>query len=338
MSPLSLLIIGLVILAVLYLLLWPETGWFWRRKRRRGKIMRVLMEDALKHIFDCEYKNMQCGISSIAGALHISIDEATEVVEELSAINLIDFENELVKLNDDGRTYALRIVRNHRLWERFLADQTGIDESQWHLHAEEAEHFLSEEEAEKLASQIGNPVIDPHGDPIPSQKGKFKRRKGIKLTNLDVGKFARVIHIEDEPYTVYSQIAASGIHLGMQVRAIESNKERIKIFAQGDEIILAPIIAANISVIPLEKSEEKEEYRTLSSLKRGEKAKVIGISKACRGQQRRRLMDMGIVNGSEIKYRMESAGKDPVAYEVRGAVVALRKAQSDQIFITEVEK
>jgi Fe2+ transport system protein FeoA len=46
-------------------------------------------------------------------------------------------------------------------------------------------------------------------------------------------------------------------------------------------------------------------------------------------------MDLGIVNGTKIKYQMESAGKDPIAYEVRGATVALRKAQAEQIFISK---
>lgn len=334
MTPLSLIIIGLLVLAILFLLFWPESGIYWRRQKSRSKLQRVLLEDALKHIYDCEYNDTQCGLNSIAGNLHISSDKSAELVEELREMKLIEIENDFIRLTDEGRLYALRIIRNHRLWEKYLADHTGVSASEWHFQAEEAEHELSKEDAEKLASQIGNPVIDPHGDPIPSSSGEIQKRRGIQLTNLQPGRFARIVHIEDEPYAVYSQIIASGIHLGMQIKLIESSKERVKFFAEGDEIVLSPVVAANLSVVPLERSEEKEEYKTLTSLRRGESAKVVGISKACRGQQRRRLMDLGIVKGSEIKYRMESAGKDPVAYDVRGATVALRKAQTDQIFIT----
>ena len=79
----------------------------------------------------------------------------------------------------------------------------------------------------------------------------------------------------------------------------------------------------------------KENLRSLSSLKIGEEGVVLEISKACRGQQRRRLMDFGIVPGTKIKAELQSAGKDPTAYYIRGALIALRKDQSDFIIIKQ---
>ena len=50
-------------------------------------------------------------------------------------------------------------------------------------------------------------------------------------------------------------------------------------------------------------------------------------------------MDLGIVPGTEIEAQLESITRDPVAYKVRGSVVALRKQQADKIFlINEDEK
>ncbi|MDH7604522.1 MAG: FeoA family protein [Melioribacter sp.] len=80
----------------------------------------------------------------------------------------------------------------------------------------------------------------------------------------------------------------------------------------------------------------KESIKPLSELKVGETAVISSLSGVLRGQQRRRLLDLGIVPGTKIKAVLESIGKDPVAYEVRDTLIALRKNQSDYIFIKEV--
>ncbi|MCK7525530.1 MAG: hypothetical protein MZV64_51945 [Ignavibacteriales bacterium] len=55
----------------------------------------------------------------------------------------------------------------------------------------------------QLAAQIGNPVFDPHGDPIPSASGDLPDKKGKALSEMKVGEFANIIHIEDEPDAIY---------------------------------------------------------------------------------------------------------------------------------------
>ncbi|MCZ7601719.1 MAG: iron dependent repressor, metal binding and dimerization domain protein [Melioribacteraceae bacterium] len=290
----------------------------------------------MKHIYDCEYNQAQSSLNSIAGNLNITSDKAAKLISKLAEMGLVYAKTDKVTLTQEGRSYALRVIRIHRLWERYLADQTSLRETEWHAQAEEREHHLTEEQANVLAAQIGNPVVDPHGDPIPSSDGIIKEKRGVSILKLDIGQLARIVHIEDEPNSVYSQIVASGIHLGMQIRILENSKDKIKFIAEGEEILLSPLIASNLTVMPESKSEDfKKDTPTLSSLKAGEEAEVIGISKACRGQQRRRIMDLGIVNGTKIRYEMESAGKDPIAYSVRGSMVALRKAQADQIFISK---
>lgn len=336
MEPIVLLIIGTLVVILLAVIFHPRKGilHFYRKSKLDSK--RVLIEDSLKHIYDCEYNNSTSNINSIAGNLHISTDKAAKVISKLEELGLVEVEADKVSLSDSGRSYALRIIRIHRLWERYLADKTSVSEIDWHAEAEHAEHLLTDEQANQLAAEIGNPIIDPHGDPIPSSDGIIKDKRGLSLSNLSVGELGRIVHVEDEPPSVYSQIVASGIHNGMQVRLTEVTKNKIKFITEGEEIILSPLIAANITVLPEKKSEDYGKHTpTLVSLKSGEEGTVIGISKACRGAQRRRLMDLGIVNGTVIKNQMESAGKDPIAYIVRGALVALRKAQAEQIFISK---
>jgi DtxR family Mn-dependent transcriptional regulator len=123
----------------------------------------------------------------------------------------------------------------------------------------------------------------------------------------------------------------------MQITVIESDSTRIRFSADTEECVLAPVFASNITVIPIEEKQEiKEEFNVLADLRPGQSASVVSISKACRGQQRRRLMDFGIVPGTKIYSALESLGGDPRAYIVRGTKVALRTKQAGQIFISDL--
>ena len=58
-----------------------------------------------------------------------------------------------------------------------------------------------------------------------------------------------------------------------------------------------------------------------------------------RGVERRRLLDLGVIRGTDIKVEMVGPGGDPTAYRVRGSVLALRHNQAELIrVIPEVEK
>ena len=335
-DPLTILLIGTTIMVLLMFLIWPKTGVFALWKKRKNISKRVLIEDALKHLYNCEYNDINCTLNSIAGNLSIPADDATQLIARLEIMSLVTSHENGLSLTSDGRSYALRIIRIHRLWERYLADETSVDERDWHTVAEELEHEISPDEADKLSAQIGNPVYDPHGDPIPSSDGDLPAKKGRSLNSLPPGEFASIIHVEDEPHAIYTQLVAEGIYTGMQVKMIEINNERITFLANGEEVILAPLFAKNITISPIkEEVTVKGKFVKLSSLSIGEKGVVLGISKRCRGHQRRRLMDLGVVPGTIIEAEMKSIGGDPVAYRIKGASIALRKKQADRIFMKE---
>jgi DtxR family Mn-dependent transcriptional regulator len=333
-DPLILLTIGSTIVILFGFIYWPRTGLMAKLKHKKSVNARVLIEDALKYLYNCEYNSIGCTLNGIAGNLSVSADRATDLIARLESMGLISSHEKSLQLTDEGCSYALRIIRIHRLWEKYLADETGVEELEWHSYAEEIEHRMTPDEADALAAQIGNPVFDPHGDPIPSSKGVIPSPKGNPLSDLKMGEFASIIHIEDEPHAIYQQLVAEGLYPGMQVRMLDSSGERIRFTADGEEIVLAPLFVKNITVAPtkIEKMIEGK-FRTLSSLSIGEKGIVLGISKALRGQQRRRLMDLGVVPGTEITAEMKSAGGDPIAYRIKGASIALRKKQTERIFL-----
>lgn len=330
--PAIALAIGLGVFAAAVLLLWPVRGFLWRWLRGRRATERVLIEDALKHLFDFEYKERVANLQSLSGALAVSGNRAADLLGRLREQELVVFDGDGYRLTGEGRKYALRVVRIHRLWERYLSEETGLAPDAWHHEAERLEHTTSPEEAEALSASLGHPRFDPHGDPIPTAGGDIAPPRGRPLTELEVGELAEIIHVEDEPDAIYAQLVAEGLYPGMRVRVNESTPQRIAFEADAEEHVLAPVLAANLSVLPLPKEVEMEgPFERLSSLDPGDRARVVALSPVLRGAERRRLLDLGLIPGTEVAAEIESPGGDPVGYRVRGAVIALRREQAAQV-------
>jgi DtxR family Mn-dependent transcriptional regulator len=239
-----------------------------------------------------------------------------------------------VSLTKDGRDYALKIIRAHRLYEKFLSEKTGYNKLDWHDMAEEMEHKLSHDDIDQLSSQLGSPHFDPHGDPIPTKTGDMIEERGMPLFDLPENAFGKIIHIEDEPEVVYKQILAEDLHIGSQVRIIESNKLRVKFYCEGEEYVLANEVAVNLTVIELSHEERHDtDVIRLASMKNDETGVVSGISKECRGANRRRLLDLGFVPGTKVSIGLVSPMKDPRAYRLRSTDIALRNEQANFILI-----
>ncbi len=330
---------GILILAAAVFLL-PRHGVLARMKRVHKDARRVMIEDALKHLHDCDYNKIACTVPSIAGALMISLDDAAALTSRLSAMGLLVPTDTGVKLTPEGNSYALRVVRVHRLWEKYLADETSLPQTEWHSSAEDREHRISPAEAEALAAQLGNPLFDPHGDPIPTAAGEIPPKKGAPLSSVAPGEWAVITHIEDEPKALFAQLSAEGLYVGMRIKMIEHTNLRIRFAADGEEIVLAPVIANNLSVelLPHAETVPASPMATLASVTVGEAVTVVGISKALRGQQRRRLLDLGVVPGTLVRAEMRSVSGDPTAYTIRGALVALRNEHAQMIFIERGER
>jgi DtxR family Mn-dependent transcriptional regulator len=328
----------LVVAVLIAALVWPRSGLLARLARRSRSAFRIVVEDALKHIYDGEFRGPKATLESLSGVLQIKRSEAVELAEKMQAAGLVHHTDHRFTLTEAGRRYALEVIRAHRLWERYLADETGVDPLKWHASAERHEHLMTPQQANELAERLGNPTYDPHGDPIPTADGVVPDEKIVALSTLDVGEEATVAHIEDEPHVVYAQLVALGVYLGMELRVEAKTEERMILEADGRELVLASLVADNVSIRrkSAERPQERAEYKTLSQLGEGERARVVRISPVCRGPERRRLMDLGIVPGTLMRFERRGLMGGSNAYAVRGTVVALREEQADMIAV-EVE-
>lgn len=70
----------------------------------------------------------------------------------------------------------------------------------------------------------------------------------------------------------------------------------------------------------------------LNQLPIGKKANVISLTSD--GTTRRRMLDLGIIDGTEIEPLYKNPSGNPVAYLIRGAVIALRADVSEQIMVS----
>lgn len=317
-----------------YLLFRPNKGWFWLIRNNSVSNDKIVVEDVLKLLYHNENADKHLNINDIIRTLKYNDKIILECINKMSDHELISIQGDSVKLTKSGSDYALRIVRAHRLWEKFLAEKTGFKESEWHERAERMEHELSKVDADILSSQLGNPQFDPHGDPIPTNTGKIARIKGIPVSELPIGTIGRIVHIKDKPEIIYKQILAENIHIGSVIRIMEKTPARIEFHSEGEAFVLAPIMAGNITVSVLEKDVVFEEnLARLSILKENETAKIIGISKEIRGDSRRRLLDLGFVKGAEVKIDLLNPLGDPKAFLIKGTSIALRQNQASKILI-----
>ena len=336
-NPITALLIFLGGVILIFAFFRPVKGWYWLLKNNYQSNEKTVMEDILKQLFRLESYGAETDINALTNSLKVKDSFIIDAIHKMSIMELVKVEGDLLRLTNEGRQYALKIIRVHRLWEKYLAEKTGFAKSDWHDMAEEMEHVLSHEETDMLANQLGNPMYDPHGDPIPNNKGMLKEIEGEPLSSMSANSVGRIVHIEDEPDVIYRQILAEKIHIGSVIRIEEKSTERIVFHSEGEEFVLAPIVAANITVSALKKEVVVEEGTVrLSSLVDGEVGKIVGMSKECRGENRRRLLDLGFVNGTEIKIDLNSPMKNPVAYSVKGTSIALRRDQASKILINKL--
>ncbi|MFC1544455.1 FeoA domain-containing protein [Gemmatimonadota bacterium] len=332
--PLTALLIAAVLLLAAWLVFRPESGWFWRWRLGRQLTDRVLHEDALKHLHEREYEGRLATRESLAGVLGLSPGLATEMIRELIQGGLAVHSDGGYVLSPEGRRYALQVIRAHRLWERYLADETEVEPSQIHARAERAEHRLTSEETDELEARLGYPSHDPHGDPIPSSDGEIADLDGVPLTRWPLNQTGRIVHLEDEPPEVYAQLLAQGLRLGLDVRVLDRGVGEVRFFTEEQEFVVASVVAENITVAPLPSHKEVEgPWQRLSEIEEGHTVRVVGLDENCRGLTRRRFMDLGLTPGSRVKVDRAGPFGDPRAYRIRGTTIALRKEQAGLVLV-----
>ncbi len=159
------------------------------------------VEDYLKVLYD-EQQHTGGGLvatGAVAASMSVTPGTATAMVKALAESGLVDYEPRGgVRLSTKGEKLALHVLRRHRLVELFLVEVLGLDWSEVDVEAEELEHAISDKVLAKIDELLKYPSVDPHGDPIPTSKGKLPSRTLTSLVVCDLGRTMRVARVMDQ--------------------------------------------------------------------------------------------------------------------------------------------
>ena len=308
------------------------------RMRDRDTIRRrTQTEDALKHLFDQEYRGRRASYASLGGTLRVDDRRLMQLLGRMQQQGLVTASGPEFQLTPEGQRVARQIVRAHRLLERYFADEARLPLRDVHAAAERGEHNLTPDEVDALDASLGHPRLDPHGDPIPARDGEVAPAGDTPVTAWPIERAGRITHLEDEPPLAYAQILAQGLGVGQVVRILESTPERIVLTDGENEFRLAPAVASNVFLAPAELPAATG-VMTLAHLPQDQEAEVVALDPGCQGFSRRRLMDLGFTPGARLQPALQTFARDPRAYRIRGTLVALRQEQARQILVKPLER
>ena len=175
----------------------------------------------------------------------------TDMIKKLSAKNLISYEKYYgVNITIHGKAEALHIIRKHRLWETFLVQKLGFTWDEVHEVAEQLEHIQSPVLIEKLDEFLGFPKMDPHGEPIPDNKGKIKVQPQTPLDQLQAGYHGVIMAVKDSDPTLLKYLDKIGATPGKKIKLLRKEQfdESLEIEINKQKISISKEVSKNILV------------------------------------------------------------------------------------------
>ena len=300
----------------------------------------TLGDDILKRLAEHEAEGRVDDLDSLAGILEAPREQLARSLEQLVHNGWVERTGPHYAPTDAGRALGLHLLRSHRLLETRFARETGLAPAEWHTTADRAEHVLTVAEANTLSDALGNPRFDPHGDPIPDRDGHFSTAAVPSLLDWPESRPALIVHLEDEPPALFAALHAFGLSPGLIVRHTRPKSDVVELTVAGRTLALSLGEAELIHVAEPapERVAATAGRRRLTDLAPGETGMISALGPVIRGQARQRLLDLGLVPGTRIAREFEAAWKSPVAYRVRGTLVALRTEQAEHILLEAAGK
>jgi DtxR family Mn-dependent transcriptional regulator len=187
-------------------------------------MLSAVMEDYLKTIYILQRETGErVSTSAIAERLGVTSPTVTSMLDKLEERELVDREKYRgVELTPEGQTVAIEVLRHHRLIEAYLAEALDYDWTDVHDEADRLEHHISERFESRIAEVLGDPAVDPHGDPIP--KADLSTPEDVPGRQLDEcaeGDHVVVQRVRHRTDDELRYLGESGIEPGVTLEIVE---------------------------------------------------------------------------------------------------------------------
>jgi DtxR family Mn-dependent transcriptional regulator len=194
-------------------------------------------ENYLKAIYHLQQEtNSAVSTNDLSAHLETKASSVTDMIKKLSEKSLVIYKKyQGVKLSNDGKTTALKVIRKHRLWEVFLVEKLNFNWDEVHDIAEQLEHVKSEQLTDKLDAFLDYPKRDPHGDPIPDRQGQFSVANKKVLSDLEIGENAICVGVKDSSSEFLNYLDKQGISLGKTMKIEDKEKFDHSILVKFDD-------------------------------------------------------------------------------------------------------
>ncbi len=210
-------------------------------------------QDYLKSIYYLTENGSSASTNDLSKWLNFAPASITGMLKKLASAEppLVNYrKHQGVKLTEVGERAALEVIRHHRLLETWLVQTLGYKWDEVHEEACHLEHVISEEFENRIAAALGNPVRDPHGDPIPSPDLLMPRDESKPLSSLRPGQKAIVIRVNASDPELLRYLDDLGFvpQTQLEVSDYSPFDGNLTLDLAGCEIVLGTSITTNIFV------------------------------------------------------------------------------------------
>jgi len=300
-------------------------------------------------------------LSRLSKLLQVSTASVNEMCRKLQDEALLVYRPyKGATLTPNGRVRARKILRRHRLWEVFLVNHLQFAYQEAHEIACQLEHSTPNRLSDRLDEFLGQPSVNPNGEPIPSGDATMPERDLTTLDEMSAGQWGHVIKCDaDQPTMTF--LLEQGIGPGAQVSMLASAVSQVLVKTRTDAVSLARPLAqlVHVDIQDTDVSEEgtqgqaepmpcvsakgirkessimlqnsKVQQTPLIMLKVGQTGTVVKLG--IKGPIRRRLMDMGLTPGCEVSVLRVAPLGDPVEFSVRGYSLSLRQSEAARVLV-----
>jgi DtxR family Mn-dependent transcriptional regulator len=182
------------------------------------------IQDYLKHIYLLLERGEAVTTTALAQRLKVRPASVTGMLRRLARSEppLIVYQKHRgVMLTEAGKRAALEVIRHHRLIETWLVQSLGYSWDEVHEEACRLEHVISEQLEARLASLLGNPAYDPHGDPIPDQDLNLPPDTTLPLASLRPGQQGRICRVQSEQKELLRYLEQKGLRPGVSLEVVD---------------------------------------------------------------------------------------------------------------------